>query len=151
VLGYAILTGSNVLGGLGRIFERLNPANKYYHDKMSSLSKSTSSGAKSRFSLYGFGLSYGAASHTCTLPIFLGIVLIPLASGAYWLAASTVFVYGASIAALFVLMITLGRSTISGFYRRILGRYLQYGTGALFLISGIYLLIYFIQNYGGFI
>ena len=139
-----------MLGRLGRIFEKLNPANRYYYDKMDSFSNKSTI-RKSRFSLYGFGLSYGAASHTCTLPIFLGIVLIPLAAGAYWLAASTVLAYGAAIASLFVLMITLGRSTITGFYRKILGRYLQYGTGALFIISGIYLLIYFIQNYGGLI
>ncbi len=148
-LGYVVLTGRSV-GFLGRL-ERINPANRYYNDKIHRGSLPAPTKSKGDFSTYIFGLSYGAASHSCTLPIFLGVVLVPLASGSYWLAGATVFVYGAAIAALFVLMLMLGRNTVAGFYRHALGRHLQWVTGGLFMVTDSYLLLYFVQNYGGLI
>jgi len=144
-LGYIVFTGRSI-GFLWKL-EQINPANRYYN-AITIKANSHTSNSKAT-TLYLFGVSYGAASHTCTLPIFLGIVLIPL-SGVYWLAGVAVFIYGVAIAALFMSMLTIGRNTITRFYRR-LGAYLQWVTGGLFIISGSYLLLYFVQNYGGLV
>ncbi len=79
-LGYALLSGAGART-LGALATR-NPANQAYDDL---LERGGVRGAR----LYGFGWVYGAASHSCALPIFLGIVLVPLATGALWLAVAT--------------------------------------------------------------
>lgn len=50
-------------------------------------------------SLIGFGVVYGAAAHGCSLPIFLGIVLAPLATGNVAAAVIVTLVYGATLTA----------------------------------------------------
>lgn len=100
-----------------------------------------------RRDLLGFGIAYGAASHSCTLPVFLGVILLPLAAGAYWLAGLTVLLYGVALAGLMLLMLTLGQPAVLAVRRRI-GRYLQPATGVLFLATGGYLFYYFLLQYG---
>lgn len=95
----------------------------------------------------GFGMAYGAASHSCTLPIFMGVILLPLAAGIYWLAALAVLAYGVALAGLMLFMLVLGQPTVLAM-RRWAGRYLQYAMGILFLGTGGYLVYYFLLNYG---
>lgn len=141
-LGYLLLSGES--GRLVALAER-NPANRYYEGMIAR--RSLAGGGR----LYAFGWAYGAASHTCALPIFLGIVLVPLTSGAYWLAAGTTLVYGAAIALLLVGLAVVGEGVLAGVRRRLLGHYLQLATGVLFAATGAYLVYYFLKNYGGLV
>lgn len=137
-LGILILLGrGHALGWLGRF----NPVQPYYDQVLEHPAP------KNGPALFGFGAAYGAASHTCTLPIFLGIVLIPLAAGDYGLAAVAVALYGAAIAALLILMAYLGQGVLLA-VRRAAGRYLQYATGGLFIFTAVYLFHYFAVNFG---
>lgn len=141
-LGYLLLSGESPR--LVAVAQR-NPANRHY-ERMLGGSALAGSGR-----LYGFGWAYGAASHTCALPIFLGIVLVPLTTGSYWLAAGTTLVYGAAIALLLVGLAVVGEGMLAGARRRLLGHYLQLATGALFAATGAYLVYYFLKNYGGLV
>ncbi|MGH8996938.1 MAG: cytochrome c biogenesis protein CcdA, partial [Acidimicrobiales bacterium] len=143
LLGYLLLTGRGAaLMRLGAA----NQANRYYEVTMAS-----APGAHPRARLVGFGVAYGAASHTCTLPIFLGLVLAPIAAGAFVLAGGATLLYGLAIAALLLVMALVGDGALSGIRRRMLGHYLGLLTGGLFLLTGGYLLYYFVTNYGGFL
>jgi len=138
ILGIVILTGRNHwLATLSRF----NPFQSYYEQTAEHRR------VRDPKTLFGFGVAYGAASHTCTLPIFLGIVLMPLASADYILAGSAVVVYGLAIAALLLVMAYLGQKALVG-VRRGAGRILQHATGWLFLLTSFYLLYYFGINYG---
>ncbi len=140
-LGYLLLTGrGEALMRAGAA----NPANRYYEAAMAG-----SAGAYPRLRLFGFGAAYGAASHTCTLPIFLGVVLAPLAAGNFVLAAGATLLYGIAIAVLLMVMAVIGDSALAGVRRRIAGHYLVLITGGLFALTGGYLLDYFATNYGG--
>ena len=102
---------------------------------------------KSWRELVGFGVAYGVASHSCTLPIFLGIMMLPLAAGNYWLASLAVLLYGSALAGLMLIMLILGQPAVLAM-RRLTGSYLQYVVGGLFLVTGGYLIHYFMVNYG---
>ena len=121
----------------------LNPASRYGEALFDGPAAATP------WAMYRYGLAYGAASHTCTLPVFLGILLAAFATGSWWLAAATVLSYGAAIAALVLTMLLLGQDAVR-VVRRWVGRGgLRLATGALFGTTGLYLLFYFAQNYGG--
>lgn len=136
-LGVIILFGrSSVLSGAARYL----PGYSHYE-------RILSHGARGPRELISFGAAYGAASHSCTLPIFLGVILLPLAAGVYWLAALAVLLYGLSLAGLMMLMLALGQPAVLAM-RRWVGRYLHYAVGVLFLATAGYLFYYFILNYG---
>jgi cytochrome c biogenesis protein CcdA len=101
----------------------------------------------SRSELIAFGAAYGAASHSCTLPVVIGMLMLPLAAGDYWLAGSALLIYGMALAGLMLLMLTFGQPAVTAM-RRLLGSYLQYIIGGLFLVTGGYLLHYFMVNFG---
>ena len=145
----AVFIGLGVIIAMGRsdlgIFARLtaaNPWHRFYEDKLHER------GHLRAPALVGFGTAYGAASHTCTLPIFLGIVLLPLGLGEPFLAGLAVLLYGTAIALLILIMIPCGQELVLAIRRRA-GFYLQYATGWLFIFTGIYLLRYFATNFGG--
>jgi len=137
-LGYALLSGGSQW--LQALAAR-NPGGRAYGRALEARGKGSAR-------LYAFGCAYGAASHTCTLPIFLGIALAPLTTGAFWLAPATTVLYGASIAALLLALALLGERVISGVRRRLVGHWLELATGALFIATGAYLVYYFLVNYG---
>lgn len=142
-----LFIGLGAVTALGRpeLFARLaalNPWNRVYEDQLHERHRLGSR------SLMGFGAAYGAASHTCTLPIFLGIVLLPLGLGEPVLAGLAVLLYGGAIALLILVMIPFGQDIVLAIRRRV-GMYLQYATGWLFIFTGIYLLRYFAINFAG--
>lgn len=147
VVGVAfILLGGLILferSGVFAAVTRLNPFNRPYAQREATPVAST---ARRTRALVGFGFAYGAASHTCSLPIFLGILLLPLVAGNYVLATLAVFAYGAAIAALLMVMMLLGQSVFAALRRA--GAWLMRATALLFLATGGFLLMYFGQNYG---
>ena len=139
-----VLLGALMLAGRGSTLagaSRFLPGHRYYENALDER------GAKNRGQLFAFGVAYGAASHSCTLPIVIGILMLPIVAGSYWLAGVAMLIYGVSLAALMLLMLTLGQPTVLAM-RRGLGPYLQYVIGGLFLVTGGYLFHYFWVNYG---
>jgi len=96
----------------------------------------------------GFGFAYGATSHACSLPIFLGILVVPLVAGNYAIAATSVLLYGAAIALLVIVMMLLGQQVFATLRRQ--GARLMKLTALLFLATGGFLFFYFAQSYGAF-
>lgn len=97
--------------------------------------------------LIAFGVAYGAASHSCTLPVVIGLLMLPIVAGNYWLAGLAMLIYGIALASLMLLMLTLGQPVVVA-VRRSIGHSLQFLMGALFLLTGGYLLHYFMVNFG---
>jgi len=134
--------GASVLAGRTGVFDRLgrmNPALLGYE----SASGSQPGGRKS---LFGVGVLYGAGAHGCSLPIFLGIVLAPLAAGNIGAAILTILVYGLSLAAFLLLTVTLGRQAmpVKG---HLWGEQAQRASGWMFALIGLYLLVYFAKDF----
>jgi hypothetical protein len=98
VAGALILTGR---AGIMDRLARLNPALGAYERAASTPSP-----------LFSLGLLYGAGGHGCSLPIFLGIRLVPLASGAPSRAAVTVLAYGVALALCLLLTVAIGREAM---------------------------------------
>ena len=138
VLGVMILLGRGA--GLARASQYL-PGRRHYLNLLSE------GAGNSRGELIGFGVAYGAASHSCTLPVVVGILLLPIAAGNYWLAGIAIVIYGIALAGLMLLMLTLGQPAVMAM-RRWTGPYLSYIVGGLFLATGAYLFHYFVINYG---
>lgn len=138
VLGVMMLLGR----GAGLAWaSRYLPGHHVYH-RMLDESTGNSPGE-----LIAFGAAYGAASHSCTLPVVIGMLLLPIAAGSYWLAGIAMLIYGIALAGLMLLMLTLGQPAVTAL-RRSIGPYLQYVIGTLFLVTGGYLFHYFMLNYG---
>ncbi len=140
LLGALILLGRT---GALAFLERWNPMNRLYTRQEVG---AATVGASPKRTLISFGFAYGAASHTCSLPIFLGILLIPLIAGNYPLAALSVFAYGCAIAFLVVVMMALGQRVFAALRR--MGPWLMRITAGLFIGTGVFLFYYFGQNYG---
>ncbi|MDE1887562.1 MAG: hypothetical protein KGI32_05440, partial [Gammaproteobacteria bacterium] len=143
LLGVLMLLGRT---GLLSFLERWNPANRLYARRETGAAPV---GVTRKRTLFSFGFAYGAASHTCSLPIFLGILLLPLVAGNYALAALSVFAYGFAIAFLVVVMMVLGRRVFSALRR--MGPWLMRITAVLFIGTGVFLFYYFGQNYGAYL
>ncbi len=143
-LVFVILGGMMLLGHSGDLAwaSRFLPGFRYYQRLL------RETNGNSRRQLIAFGAAYGAASHSCTLPIIIGMLMLPLAAGDYWLAGSALLIYGIALAGLMLLMLTLGQPAVTAI-RHGLGSSLQYAIAALFLVTGGYLFRYFTLNYGG--
>lgn len=132
--------------GMLAFVERWNPINRFYTHREADPSANRVAG---KGKLFSFGFAYGAASHTCSLPIFLGILLLPLVAGDYLLAAGSVLVYGLAIAVLVVVMMLLGQRVFTALRR--MGPWLMRITALLFIGTGGFLFVYFDQNFGTFL
>ncbi len=104
--------------------------------------------AASASALYRMGWAYGVASQSCAAPIFIGMVLIPLTAGSYWLGAATTVLYGAAVAGLLVGLVALGGPALVGRWQAQWGPWLQRVTGILFTMTGALLLVYAAQALG---
>jgi cytochrome c-type biogenesis protein len=94
-----------------------------------------------------YGVVYGLASLSCTLPAFLAVVTFSLLSGGYLAIFVQFVLFGAGMAAVLASMTVLvgwlsGRGT--GAIRR-LSRYAVPVSGALLLIAGGYLVYYWLS------
>lgn len=139
-----VVLGIIMIFGRGEGFARMSrylPGRRYYEHYMSTGTGNSAGG------LIAFGAAYGAASHSCTLPVVIGLFMLPMAAGNYWLAGISILIYGVALAGLMLLMLTLGQPTVAAM-RRWTGAYLSYVIGALFLATGGYLFRYFMINYG---
>ena len=143
LLGVLILLGRP---GVFAFVGRWNPMNRLYERQEAG---TPAAGPARKRTLVSFGFAYGAASHTCSLPIFLGILLVPLVAGNYPLAALSVFAYGFAIASLVLVMMALGYRVFAALRR--MGPWLMRITALLFLGTGAFLFYYIGQNYGAYL
>lgn len=144
-----ILLGALILlerTGLLAFVARWNPMNPRYARQETAPPAGRTPGKRT---LVSFGFAYGAASHTCSLPIFLGILLLPLVAGNYALAMLSVLAYGLAIASLVVVMMLLGQRVFAALRRS--GAWLMRATALLFIGTGAFLFYYFAQNYGAYV
>ncbi|TAN09262.1 MAG: hypothetical protein EPN34_14565 [Burkholderiaceae bacterium] len=139
LLGALMLTGR---AGLLEPLARHNPMNRLY-ERYETVTRD-----RSALSMLGFGFAYGATSHTCSLPIFLGILVVPLVAGDYALAAASVLSYGVAIALLVIAMMLLGQRVFATLRQQ--GNRLMRLTALLFVATGGFLFLYFAQSYGVF-
>lgn len=150
VVGVAfVLLGAVILlerTGLLAFVARWNPMNQHYARQETAPQVGRTPGKRT---LVSFGFAYGAASHTCSLPIFLGILLLPLVAGNYALAMLSVLAYGLAIASLVVVMMLLGQRVFAALRRS--GAWLMRATALLFIGTGAFLFYYFAQNYGAYV
>jgi cytochrome c-type biogenesis protein len=140
LLGVMMILGRS---GMLSFVQRWNPMNRQY---ARGETQPVSGGNSGKRMLFSFGFAYGAASHTCSLPIFLGVLLLPLVAGNYLLAMLSVFLYGFAIALLVVVMMLLGQRFFVTLRRT--GARLMQVTAVLFIGTGGFLFYYFVQNYG---
>ena len=95
--------------------------------------------------LYGFG--YGLASSGCTLPIYVGLVVFPLSSGAFARAFTAFLSFAAAMGGLMMLL-----TVCIGLSKRTLIQHLIASTamvrkvsGIILILIGLYLGYYFIR------
>ena len=142
VLGVAfLLLGVLILTGRTGFMERLGQLNP----ALASYERTSASRPARSSSLLSLGILYGAGAHGCSLPIFLGIVLVPLAAGNILAAALTILVYGAALALFLLVTVALGRQAMPA-KGRLWGQKVQQATGWLFAFLGVYLVLYFITS-----
>ncbi len=92
-------------------------------------------------SVFGFGISYGLASLSCTLPVFLSVVATQLTASSLVSGVSTFIVYGVGMSMMLVgitVVMALGKQTI---VTRLRGsaRYINRISGAVLVLAGAYI------------
>ena len=97
-------------------------------------------------SAFAYGVAYGAASLSCTLPIFLVVVVTSLTRDGF-LASAGQFVSFALGMGLVIVAVALGAATLKGAVAQALRGLVPYvhRLGAIFLVgSGVYLMVYWL-------
>ena len=93
-----------------------------------------------------FGLSYGTASLSCTLPIFLAVVGTSLAVTDIPTALGQLILYGLGMGAV-IMALTIGialfKGTMVGALRKVL-RYIEPFSSVLMLVAGSYIVFYWL-------
>ncbi len=98
-----------------------------------------------------FGLSYGAASLSCTLPAFLAVVGSSLASGGVLAGAGRFFGFGLGMAAVLVTL-TLALAFFKQGLVRWLGKavpYVRLASAVLLVLAGAYVIYYWLPSGSG--
>lgn len=101
-------------------------------------------GRVNRRSVFMFGSSYAIASLSCTLPIFLSLVVGSIATAAIWESIVLFLVYGLGIAlviAALTLGLALGRDRVVGWIRTA-SRWMPLVSGLVLTASGAFVIWY---------
>ena len=95
---------------------------------------------------FGFGISYGIASLSCTLPIFLVVVATSLALDGFRESVTQFFWYAlgmGSIIFLLTLSLSMMNSLVVAFSQKV-NRWIVWLSPLLLYISGVYIILYWI-------
>jgi cytochrome c-type biogenesis protein len=98
-----------------------------------------------------FGLAYGAASLSCTLPAFLAVVGSSLASGGVLAGAGRFVGFGLGMAAVLVtltLALAFFKQGIVKWLRRMVP-YVRLASAVLLVLAGTYVIFYWLSSGGG--
>jgi cytochrome c-type biogenesis protein len=95
--------------------------------------------------LYGFG--YGLASTGCTLPIYVGLVVFPLSSGAFTRAFTAFLSFALAMGGLMTLLTVLIASSKQTLLQHFLASTVRIrrGSGVILILIGLYLGYYFFK------
>ena len=97
-------------------------------------------------SYFVFGISYGIASLSCTLPIFLVVVATSLASAGFKESVTQFFWYAlgmGSVIFLLTLSLSVMNSLVVAFSRKV-NRWIVWLSPLLMYISGVYIIMYWV-------
>ena len=97
-------------------------------------------------SFFTFGLSYGTASLSCTLPIFIAVVGIGSATSSFLQVVGNFFLYAIGMG-LVIMVMTLGMAIFKGAMVRMMRRalpYIQPIASAFMVIAGGYIVFYWL-------
>jgi cytochrome c-type biogenesis protein len=98
-----------------------------------------------------FGLAYGAASLSCTLPAFLAVVGSSLASGSVLAGTGRFFGFGLGMAAVFVtltLALAFFKQGLVKWLRQAVP-YVRLASAALLVLAGAYVILYWLPSGSG--
>ncbi len=98
-----------------------------------------------------FGLAYGAASLSCTLPVFLAVIGSSLATGGVLAGAGQFVSFGLGMAAV-LMMLTLALAFFKqGLVKWLRGAvpYVQLASAVLLVLAGAYIIYYWISSGSG--
>ena len=101
-------------------------------------------------SVFVFGLSYGAASLSCTLPVFLSVVAAQLTASNFATGTATFLVYGLGMSMMLIaitIILAMGKQTIVGRLRSSV-RYINRVSGAVLVVAGAYIVWFWVTNLG---
>jgi cytochrome c biogenesis protein CcdA len=93
-----------------------------------------------------FGISYGTASLSCTLPIFLAVLGVNIAGVSLWNSVGQFFLYALGMG-LVIMLLTLGMAFFKGAMVKALRKalpYIQPIGAALMVIAGVYIIFYWL-------
>ena len=93
-----------------------------------------------------FGISYGTASLSCTLPIFLAVLGVNIAGTSFLTSVGQFFLYALGMG-LVILVLTLGMAFFKGAMVNALRKalpYIQPLGSALMIIAGVYIIFYWL-------
>jgi cytochrome c biogenesis protein CcdA/thiol-disulfide isomerase/thioredoxin len=100
--------------------------------------------------VFGFGLSYGVASLSCTLPVFLAVVATQLTTASFVSGVATFVVYGVGMSIMLVgvtVALAFGKQSMVTRLRSS-ARYINRVSGAVLVIAGGYILWFWGTNLG---
>ena len=98
--------------------------------------------------VFGFGLSYGVASLSCTLPVFLAVVATQLTTASFVSGVATFVVYGFGMSIMLVgvtVALALGKQSLVKRLRSS-ARYINRVSGAVLVIAGSYIVWFWGTN-----
>jgi cytochrome c-type biogenesis protein len=99
-------------------------------------------------SVLTFGASYAVASLSCTLPVFLSVVVGSIASASFFGGFLTYIAYGAGMSALLMgvtLAVALAKQGVIGRLKSML-RHVQRVSAAFLVIAGVYIVWFWIDD-----
>ncbi len=105
-------------------------------------------GAVSVRGFFLFGLAYGAASLSCTLPIFLAVVGSGISAGGFLAGAGQFLGYGLGMASVFVALTLALAFFKQGLVVRIkkVVPYVQLASAVLLVLAGAYMIFYWLSS-----
>ena len=127
---------------VGVLVALLGVAMLFGYEPMVGLPKAKQAGSGTGLrSVFGFGISYGLASLSCTLPVFLSVVAAQLTASSLVSGVATFIVYGLGMSMMLVgvtVVMALGKQTI---VRRLRSsaRYISRISGAVLVLAGGYI------------
>ncbi len=99
-------------------------------------------------SVFGFGVSYGLASLSCTLPVFLSVVATQLTTRNLVSGAATFVVYGLGMSVMLLavtIVLALGKHSLVGRLRAST-RHLNRIAGIVLVLAGAYIVWFWVTN-----
>ena len=137
--------------GIGGLVALLGVAMSFGYELRVGLPKAKSANKDNSLrSVFVFGLSYGAASLSCTLPVFLSVVAAQLTASSFISGTATFLVYALGMSMMLVaitIVLALGKQTIVGKLRTS-ARYINRTSGVILVVAGTYIVWFWATNVG---